>query len=114
MEIAKGIDAKKYLELDSGDESAWQNAISFLEKRLQERYIDPVGVLIRFEEHLLAKEKNLGFAVLAIDCMLLETLQSFYEGLTDTKNEGLVGYSIDRDNEGFKGLFYGAACHKSR
>jgi len=34
-----------------------------------------------------AKERRYGFSILAIDCLLIETLQSFREGLTDSKGK---------------------------
>ena len=89
MEIAKGVPAQKYLDLNLGpnDENDWQTAISYLEQRLKERYVEAADTLIQAESHLPPAEKRFGFVILAVDCMLLETIQSFYVGLNDTKGK---------------------------
>ena len=45
---------------------------TFIKERLHERYIDPLAALS-------PKEKN-GFAIMALSCLLMETLESFYQG----------------------------------
>ena len=89
MEIAKEIDNTEYLKLnlDNRHENDWQTAFGYLEKRLTERYIEPADVLIKYEEKIDPKDRKFGFTIVAIDCMLIETLQSFYDGYTDTKNK---------------------------
>jgi len=90
MEIAKGIDAQKYLDLklDQNIEADWQTAISYLEQRLTERYVDAADTLIGSESHLPPGQKKFGFTIIALDCMLLETIGAFYLGLTDTRKYG--------------------------
>ena len=88
MEIAKGINNTEYLKLnlDNQHETDWQTAFSYLEKRLTERYIEPADVLIAHEKDINPKNRKYGFTIIAIDCMLIETLQSFYEGLNNKQN----------------------------
>ncbi|MEB0277187.1 hypothetical protein [Mucilaginibacter sp. 10B2] len=86
MEIAKGINATEYINLNLKDysNSDWDYAISILDKRLTDRYLEPVEILIDAEKNKPLSEKKFGFTVLAIDCLIVETLQSFYEGVTDS------------------------------
>jgi hypothetical protein len=103
MEIAKKIYSSDYLklnlnELDSHD---WEKAIKIFEKRLFERFVEPIDKLIEFESDLKPIDKKYGFTILAIDCMILETLQSFYEGKLDTNGKSekvFKRFLTQRDN----------------
>ena len=86
MQIAPGVDASVWhgLKLDDPDSPDWAKAVSVLEARLHDRYIQPVDFLIASEENKPLSERRYGFIVLAIDCLLVETLGAFIEGLADT------------------------------
>lgn len=108
MEIAKGITSDDYRKLDltSYTNPDWETAFDYLDRRLTERYIEPIEVLRNYEENKPASEKKFGFTVFAIDCLLIETIQSFYEGETDSsgKSTGLFQrFLMQRDN--FKAFF---------
>lgn len=108
MEIAKRIYDADYnklqlLNLHSDD---WLIAIGYLERRLNERYIEPVEILIDSEKEKTAVDKKFGFTILAINCLLAETIQSFYEGITESKGKSrkiFVRFLMERD--GFKNHF---------
>ncbi len=89
MEIAKGIHVNDYLKLNLFDKASsdWDTAFEYLRLRLTERFIEPTDKLIELEKDLPANEKKYGFAVLAIDCLLSETIQAFYEGITDSTGQ---------------------------
>jgi len=82
MEIAKGIKATDYKKLDLSDykNPDWDLAFGYLSQRLEDRYIEPAEVLRNAEQSLSPSKKKYGFTILAIDCLLCETLQCFYEG----------------------------------
>ena len=86
MEIAPGIDASEWTKLDLSrtDSSDWKRAIEILRTRIEARYLGPVDRLIEDEENLPPWKRRYGFIVLAIDCLLIETLESFIEGKIDT------------------------------
>ena len=86
MQIAPGVDAKQWhnLSLDDPQSPDWMNAISIFECRMRRRFIDPVDYLVYAETEKLATQRCFGFAVLALDCMLVETLGAFLKGLKDT------------------------------
>ncbi len=65
----------------AGDDSRSALAL-FIKERLSERYIDPIAALS-------ADEKN-GFAVMALSCLLIETLESFHQGWPKSPNSGLT------------------------
>jgi hypothetical protein len=60
-------------------DKGWSRKPDFLRRRLQERYIDPI-------ERLLPEHKN-GFNIMAISCLMIETLESFYQGLGNTNRK---------------------------
>ena len=86
MQIAPGIQATEWqaLKLDDSASADWSKAIQILEARINERYIEPVDHLIAEEESRPAIERRYGFTVLAVDCLLIETLGAFIDGLEDT------------------------------
>jgi hypothetical protein len=85
-QIAPGIDAAKWrgLQLDDPDNNDWATAVDIFEARLQERYIEPADFLIASETNQPPFKRRFGFTILAIDCLLVETLEAFIEGLEDT------------------------------
>lgn len=109
MEIAKGIQNSDYLKLnlDTGNVSSdWDTAFNYFEKRINERFIEPINKLIEAEENLKPIEKKFGFSVLALDCLLVETIQSFYEGITDSSNNSKKIFKrFLTQQEGFKEHF---------
>lgn len=91
MEIAPGHTVAEWKALDlAGDNlTQWLRAIKIFATRIRRRFIDPVDVLIA---HEIGQERGtFGFAILAIDCLLVETLQAFREGCIQHKGRALNG-----------------------
>jgi hypothetical protein len=67
---------------------------------MSERYIEPMRV---------DRAKKNGFTIMAVSCLLIETLESFIQGWPDTKNKSQLAFCnfFDR-NIGFA-LFHGEA-----
>lgn len=65
-------------------------AIDILRRRITHRYLNPVGVLVNAETKIAAAERRFGLTILAIDCLLLETLQAFRMGLPNTKGKSKI------------------------
>ena len=89
MEIAPGFAAGSWqaLKLDDPASPDWATAVQVLERRVHERFIEPIDHLIAAEECKPAPERRFGFTVLAIDCLLVETLGAFIDGLEDTEGK---------------------------
>jgi len=106
MEIAKGIQSTDYLKLNldiSNISNEWNTAFDYLEKRITERFINPINKLMEAEDDSQPYEKTFGFAILALDCLLLETIQSFYEGITNSKGKSKgIFIRFLTQQEGFK------------
>jgi hypothetical protein len=89
MKIAPGIDAAdwKKLDLDAPNHPDWDRGISILEQRLRGRFTDVVEFLIADDETRAPADRRFGFAILALDCLVAETLEAFRQGLVDTRNK---------------------------
>lgn len=88
MDIAPNFSDGDWKKLDlENSEDDWQKAIDVFKQRLFARYVDPVDVLIEAEKEVTPKNKRFGFTTLAIDLLLMETLQAFKEGLPDTNGQ---------------------------
>jgi len=88
------------MEADNG----WSKKPEFIQRRLFERYIDPVTAL-----NLHADTKGLknGFYIMAVSCLLIETLVSFWRGWETTEpHKDATGRDIPgRSRESFRIFF---------
>ncbi len=73
VKLSSKLTVKKFNELVAAQKR--QCLGEFIKQRFSERYFDPVEN---------SKLKN-GFAIMAISCLVIEAIESFYKGLPDTK-----------------------------
>lgn len=76
MEIAPKFTDTDWRALKFQGERDWIRGVAALRRRLEERFLKPARSLLRF--------RRSGFAVLALDSLLVETLQQFREGVPET------------------------------
>src|ERR1700728_4509612 len=108
MQIAPGVSADNWIRLNLNEPESpdWAVAISILEGRITERFITPVDFLITSEETRPPIQRRFGFAVLAIDCLLIETLQAFIDGIEDTNGKSKATFcKFLRTRRSFSGEF---------
>jgi len=108
MYIAPGIHRDEWLKLKLDDETSpdWNRAIDIFNARIDSRYLEPVDLLIKEDNRRNSLERRYSFSILAIDCLLIETLQSFREGLTDTKGKSKEMFqNFLTSREGFREHF---------
>ncbi|HLG95894.1 MAG TPA: hypothetical protein VKX49_06245 [Bryobacteraceae bacterium] len=73
--------------LNNGDENAWSQAIGVFERRMRERFFSCIDALInadtkpdsRAPEARVSNDCIPGFSILALCCLLIDTLQGFRE-----------------------------------
>lgn len=70
--------------LESNDAAAWQDAIDLLDHRINDRYLN-------HSRGLLNKNYS-GFAVLAIDCAVIEALEQYRRGMPKTPHKKSKAY----------------------
>lgn len=67
-------------------EAEWNTAIEIFEDRLKYRYLDAIKVLQDSDDEYFREQqqRRFGFSMMALDCLLIETLAQFREGLKDS------------------------------
>lgn len=86
MEIASNFTSEDYKELrptldpDDVPTPEWERIIGAFERRVSERFLRPIDELLRASE----SEIRAGFAILTLDCVLIDMIESFREGRTST------------------------------
>lgn len=76
-------------KLDGNDERAWVEAIEVLERRMNERFFSSIDALVAADTRPDAPSSDPsntppcipGFSIMALCCLLIETLQGFQEGV---------------------------------
>ncbi len=90
MEMCAGFTSQEWRtelrpHLDADDPAMWDKAIGVFERRIQERFLRCIDALLELDD-ARNQERNQypivrpGFSIMALCCLLVETLQSFYEG----------------------------------
>jgi len=72
----------KSLKLDKRESPDWANAVDILHDRLRGRFLAPVQAIEKHHDKQIRRFS--GFAILAIDCLLIETLYQFQKGVNET------------------------------
>ena len=75
--LSSSVSVKSYRELEEAQKR--EGIADFILERFRERYITP----LRGDP----QRKN-GFCTMAVSCLLIEALESFWRGLPDTKRQG--------------------------
>lgn len=103
VQVCRGFSVKQWkalrTRLTNGDDNAWHIAIEVFERRVRERFLSSIETLLRADSGPNADMEGLpgapadgstlprdgtpivvpGFAIVALCCLLIETLQSFLE-----------------------------------
>lgn len=76
MKISPKYKDNDWKELRFSKEKDWEKGIKIFENRIYGRFLNPISDL--------DKREYAGFLIMAIDCLLIETLQQFIEGVPET------------------------------
>lgn len=80
----------------------WSTMVAIFNDRLHGRFLEPI--------ELIEKDGNIGefagFSIMALDCLLVETMNQFYQGLDETpSNHQKQFWKFFRASEYFKSNF---------
>ena len=79
MRIAGTLTTKDWNELitnlNSEKDENWGLAFHFFEERMRTRYLNPINAILKMPDNL-----GEGFAVVNLQCSLIETIESFING----------------------------------
>jgi hypothetical protein len=87
MNVRTNSDSREWKEINFRSEADWHKAIDIFRNRIKERFLNPIT---RIEKCDYA-----GFAVLALDCLLIEMLQQFREGVIKTPPGGSRSFFVE-------------------
>jgi cation transport regulator ChaC len=86
-EIASDFTAGDYhnlrdrLQIESAATPEWERVLGAFQKRIRERFLLPIAALACYDATpWRERPMRSGFAILTLDCLLIDTLQSFREG----------------------------------
>lgn len=92
------------------DRVEWETAINVFEDRIYGRFLNFISMIER--------KRYAGFAVMALDCLLIETLQQFFDGKDESARSGASFrrflttssfqpfFGNDQTDKGLAGIFY--------
>lgn len=99
-QLSNSVTVGKYKQwvqqADEGSEEARRTIVDFIIGRFDERYFNPV--MNSCSKH--------GFTMMAVGCLVIETLEAFYQGLGDTTKRG----ECERMFKDFFGHVAGFSC----
>lgn len=72
----------KNLDIGNSANPDWDRAIEIFHDRLDGRFLAPVDAVRNHKRYAI--QEYSGFAIVAIDCLLIETLGQFYHGFDET------------------------------
>lgn len=76
MRISPRFTTDDWLRLNPSRDEDWPRALEIFKDRIEARFLRPVNIV--------RSDKSSGFAILALDSLLVETLQQFWEGVPRT------------------------------
>lgn len=80
----------------------WDGMVEIFKDRIEGRFLKPIRLIA---EHGDIGEFS-GFSILALDCLVIETLNQFYSGLDETEGRhGKAFWNFFRNSEFFKNHF---------
>jgi hypothetical protein len=98
MRISKNYSTQNWKTLTFSDEKDWQKAIDMFVDRIETRFLGFIR-LIEGEEHS-------GFVIMTLDCLLIETLEQFINGVSETPSGKPKEYFVNFLTNGSFGCFF--------
>jgi len=81
MKVSPRFTGSDWKALDFSKHEVWPRATEIFLDRIVGRFTAPADVLLASERPTPPAQRRFGFAVLALDCLLIETLGSFVAGV---------------------------------
>lgn len=78
IEDWKKIESKLNSQIDEN----WEEAFKYFDVRIKTRYLDPINLILKMKTNT-----GEGFAVVNLQCSLIETLESFINGCSSSFNK---------------------------
>lgn len=90
------------LNVETPDHESWDVVIKFIRDRFYKRYFNQIEIL---QKHVNKDiRNNCGFIILSVDCIVIETLQQFYEGKDESQNTASSYLNFFKRNYNFSSI----------
>jgi len=90
------------IEVEKNDN--WEDATKIFHDRIQGRFLSPVDAIVEHATYDIREFS--GFAILALDCLIIETLNQFYKGTDETTGKHWKAFrDFFKSSEHFKTEF---------
>lgn len=94
MKISKNYSTEDWIKLKFNSEQDWEEACKIFYDRFNSRFLKPVEMIEDYEFS--------GFAIMALDCLLIETYQQFLNGEKESKYGSEENFKQFFNNTNFK------------
>lgn len=81
--IGRYTELRGSLDVPTSDTAEWREVLKAFRRRIRERFLGPIAELARHDKKEELRNRP-GAAILALDCLLIDTIQSFREGRVST------------------------------
>lgn len=109
MKIAGNLTKQDWFDLSQrlieNNDELWGIAFNFFEQRIQTRYLNPIHQILNMDLNT-----GEGFAVVSLQCSLIETIECFYNGWSFIKPPNVYN---DKDGNKANPLVTGKEIYKS-
>jgi hypothetical protein len=79
------------LNLHADKNDNWEKATDIFYDRINGRFLAPVDAIVNHKSYKISEFS--GFSILAIDCLIIETLNQFYKGTDETRGKNSIAFS---------------------
>jgi hypothetical protein len=102
-DLQDAVTIATYKSWEGEPDQGWSKKPGFIQRRLFERYVEPVRAL---DMHSDTKQRKNGFYIMAVSCLLIETLESFWQGWETTEyHKDAAGRNVPSSTKAFQ-LFF--------
>jgi len=98
IHISEKYSVEDWKALNFSTEADWQKGIDIFEDRMESRFFR--------HTNMIERDGYSGFVIMALDCLLIETLQQFYKGMSETPYGKSKSYFEDFLTETSFGKFF--------
>jgi hypothetical protein len=82
---------------NANSRSLWEKAYNIFYQRIESRFISPIKWILQKREN-----RGEGFSIVALQCILIEFLESFYQGLVYTTSENPKPFEYNKSKKLFR------------
>jgi hypothetical protein len=79
LKISPNYEVSHFIKANKKND--WVELVKIFSDRLEGRYLEPIKLILEGDSKI---SEFSGFSILTLDCILIETLNQFYNGINET------------------------------